>query len=140
MKKELEEKMNQQPPSEPIRLRRGQPPSSALPQEEPAIPLTDVQAKGRASYVRTTINHIEELLSKNTPIDEIKQAYMKFHTQFPKLFEMITSPKGYKEETLQTMLSMLDRMGTGGITQHDASQIIGQRLVDTYVKPNLQKK
>jgi hypothetical protein len=32
---------------------------------------------------------------------------------------------------------MLDRMALGQLSQHEASVIIGQRLVDNFVKPQL---
>ena len=35
------------------------------------------------------------------------------------------------------MLAMLDRMGEGNISQHQASVIIGKKLVDRYVTPQL---
>ena len=35
------------------------------------------------------------------------------------------------------MLAMLERMGTGDMTQDQASVIVGQRLYDTFIKPNI---
>jgi hypothetical protein len=50
---------------------------------------------------------------------------------------MLTKPGGYDKKSLQVMLTMLDQMGTGNLTQHQASVIVGQKLADTYIKPNL---
>jgi hypothetical protein len=41
--------------------------------------------------------------------------------------------------SFRTMLAMLDRMGSGDLTQHQASVIVGQRLHDTYIKPQLDE-
>ena len=38
---------------------------------------------------------------------------------------------------IQSMLAMLDKMGEGAISQHQASVIIGKKLVDRYVTPQL---
>ena len=38
---------------------------------------------------------------------------------------------------LNAMLVMLDKIGDGSVSQHEASVIIGQRLVDRFVKPQL---
>jgi hypothetical protein len=35
------------------------------------------------------------------------------------------------------MLAMLDRMGEGSLSQHQASIIVGKKLVDRYVTPQL---
>ena len=38
------------------------------------------------------------------------------------------------------MLGALERMGTGHITQHQASVAVGQQLHDTYIKPMLDEE
>ena len=45
---------------------------------------------------------------------------------------MITSPSGYDKKNLDIMLTMLDHMGKGNLTQHDASVIVGKRLYEKY--------
>ena len=37
----------------------------------------------------------------------------------------------------QEQLQMLDKMGSGALSQHNASMIVGQRLVDKFIKPQL---
>jgi hypothetical protein len=53
---------------------------------------------------------------------------------------MVTQPGGYNKQSLKTMLVMLDRMGSGELSQHQASVIVGQRLADTYIKPSVETK
>ena len=38
------------------------------------------------------------------------------------------------------MLSMLEKMGSSELSQHQASVIVGQRLYDNYVKPAVDKE
>ncbi len=97
----------------------------------------DFQPKERARYVRDTIALIEQYQSQGLTTEQIKEKVPTFVQQYKNLFEMITMPGGYNKQSLKTMLVMLDKMGTGELTQHQASVIVGQRLADTYIKPNL---
>ncbi len=97
----------------------------------------DFQPKERARYVRDTIALIEQYQSEGFTTEQIKEKVPTFVQQYKNLFEMITMPGGYNKQSLKTMLVMLDKMGTGELTQHQASVIVGQRLADTYIKPNL---
>jgi hypothetical protein len=57
--------------------------------------------------------------------------------KFPALFKMLFKIDINNEASLRTMLAMLERMGTGDMTQDQASVIVGQRLYDTFIKPNI---
>jgi hypothetical protein len=46
---------------------------------------------------------------------------------------------GLNDPSLRTMISMLEKMGTGELSQHQASVIVGQRLHDKFIKPALDK-
>jgi len=50
------------------------------------------------------------------------------------LFEMITQPEGYDKAQLQGMLALLDKMGTGRLTQHQASVVVGKQILEKYHK------
>ena len=58
-----------------------------------------------------------------------------FSENYPGLFKMLTRHGETDTASLRTMLAMLDKMGTGEMTQHQASVVIGQRLHDKYIKP-----
>ena len=45
---------------------------------------------------------------------------------------MITDPAGFDEANLTTMLSMLEHMNKGNLSQHGASVIVGKRLYEKY--------
>ncbi len=98
------------------------------------------EPKARAKYVRDSIDLIERCQANHMTLDEMKQVkdLELFIRDYKNLFEMVTQPGGYNKQSLKTMLAMLDRMGTGELTQHQASVIVGERLADTYIKPNLQ--
>lgn len=59
-----------------------------------------------------------------------------FAENYPELFKKIV---GQKDLTpIRSMLAMLDRISSGQLTTHQASVIVGQQLVDRYVKPQLK--
>jgi hypothetical protein len=99
----------------------------------------DFEPKARAQYVRDCIELVEKYQKEGLTTEEIKDKVPTFVRDYKNLFEMVTQPGGYNKQSLKTMLAMLDRMGTGELTQHQASVIVGQRLADTYIKPNLQQ-
>lgn len=98
----------------------------------------DFQPKERAQYVRDSIALIEVYQQQGLSTEQIKEKVPTFVQHYKNLFEMVTMPGGYNKQSLKTMLVMLDRMGTGELTQHQASVIVGQRLSDTYIKPVIQ--
>lgn len=99
----------------------------------------DFQPKERAQYVRDSIDLVEKYQKDGFTTEEIKEKVPTFVRDYKNLFEMITQPGGYNKQSLKTMLAMLDRMGSGELTQHQASVIVGQRLADTYIKPNINQ-
>jgi len=109
-----------------------------LPKEEPAIPLTDQEAKRRSKKIRESIAIVHQKKKNGASIEELEGAVPSFVEQFPMLFKMITRPEGYDEASLETMIRMLDEMGAAKLSQHEASQVVGQTLLDKYVKPQLR--
>jgi hypothetical protein len=109
----------------------------ALPPEEPAVPLEPSVAKARAAYIRSQIDTVKALKNQGKNVEEIREQVREFSQSNPKLFELLTSTEPYNEGSLRTMLAMLDRMGTGEMTQHQASGVVGQRLYDIYVAPKI---
>ena len=67
----------------------------------------------------------------------IKSIFPEFAEQYPGLLEMILRPGGFDERSLGLMINMLDKMGAGQTTQHEASIKVGQHLLDSYVTPQL---
>lgn len=97
-------------------------------------------AKERAEYVRAMVKRCEAYKADGLTVEAITERLPEFVRDYPKLFEAVTGTEAYHKNSLQTMLAMLDRMGDGDLSQHQASVIVGQRLVQTFVKPQLQQQ
>jgi hypothetical protein len=111
-----------------------------LPKDEPAIPLEPGVANARTIYIKAQLATIRRLKEEGKSIDEIREEVARFAEDYPQLFKLVTRSEGFDESSLRTMLSMLEKMGTGELSQHQASVIIGQRLHDQYIKPAVDKE
>jgi hypothetical protein len=90
----------------------------------------------RSSFIRSHVTQITRMIQSKYTVDEIKGAFPDFSEQYPSLLEMLTRPEGYDEKSLTMMMSMLTKMSSK-MTQHEASIKVGQHLLNTYVKPQL---
>jgi hypothetical protein len=90
----------------------------------------------RAKYVRLHLQDIALWMSHGDSEETIRQRVPEFIENYPELFKKIIEKQDLSP--IQSMLAMLDRMGEGRLTQHQASVIIGQKLVDRYVTPQLK--
>lgn len=90
----------------------------------------------RARYVRQHLRDIALWMSQGDSEDSIAQRVPDFVEKYPELFKKIIQKQDLSP--IQSMLAMLDRMGEGRLTQHQASIIVGQKLVDRYVTPQLK--
>jgi hypothetical protein len=120
--------------------RRTGPPRDTGPSIEEAIvdaqkrPL-DFPAKERATYVSTMVNRVQELKTAGRTPKEIEEQLPEFKRDHPYLFEMIADNDDYDRASLQTMLTMLERMGDGSLNHHQATVIVGKRLASKYIQP-----
>jgi len=89
-------------------------------------------AKERATYVRRMVACVLKYREQNRSVDEIKELLPEFFEQYKYLFEMVTDPAGYDESDLNTMLTMLEHMDKGNMSQHSASVVVGKRLYEKY--------
>jgi hypothetical protein len=123
-----------------------------LPKEEPAIPLEPDVAAARSVFINDNIRTVKTLKAQGKTAEEVEKEVSVFARDYPALFKMLfkidigneqvsgTPLATGGEAALRTMLAMLDRMGRGEMTQDQASGVVGQRLYDTYIKPNLDEK
>ncbi len=107
--------------------------------EEAANAPTLFSPRERATYVRERVAEIRRLRSLGQSDLQIKEAMGTFVTQYPTLFQMCVEPH-FDESKLKMMLGVMDKMASSGMTQHQASVIVGQSLVDSYVKPMIESK
>ena len=107
------------------------------PEEEQAIPLEPDVAKARVVYVKAQIARLKEMKRAGKTQTEIEEELKRFAEDYPGLFKMLLRSETYNEPSLITMLALLERMGSGDMTQHQASVVVGQRLHDVYIKPRI---
>lgn len=93
--------------------------------------------KERAAFVRSMVGTITSLREQGKSVEEIQEQFPEFARDYKNLFETITSPSGYDKQNLKVMLAMLDRIGDGQLTQHQASVIVGKKLADQYITPTI---
>jgi hypothetical protein len=105
--------------------------------EEAAKEPTKFNPKDRATYIRERVDEIRRLRRLGQTDDQIKEALGEFVKQYPTLFQMAVEPH-FDYRQLNMMLGVMDRMA-GGMTQHQASVIVGQSLVNTFVMPMLKE-
>lgn len=90
----------------------------------------------RAAYIRKMLNDINVWISQGFTNEDVREKASDFIELYPELFKKIIN--GQDLTPVQNMLEMLDRMGEGRISQHQASVIVGKKLVDRYVTPQLK--
>ena len=95
----------------------------------------DFPAKERAMYVRAMAKRVATLKADGRTVAEIEEQLPEFKRDYPYLFEMIAENDTYDEANLNTMLSMLERMGNGNLNHHQATVIVGERLASKYIQP-----
>jgi len=89
----------------------------------------------RATYIRMMVQDISEWVANGESENSIRQRASEFSESYPELFKKLLAKQDLGP--MQSMLSMLDRMADGSLSQHQASVIIGKKLVDKYVTPQL---
>jgi hypothetical protein len=90
----------------------------------------------RARYIRQMLQDIALWMSQGDSEDIIKSRVPDFVEKYPELFKKIITRSDLSP--IQSMLAMLDKMGDGTISQHQASVVIGKKLVDKFVTPQLK--
>jgi len=91
----------------------------------------------RASYIRQRVAEVRKLRALGQNDIQIKAALGSFVTEYPTLFQKAVEPN-FQESELNLMLRVMDTMASSGMSQHQASVIVGQRLMDTFITPTLK--
>ena len=92
----------------------------------------------RAQYVRQIVTDIQTWMAQGDSEETIRSRVPDFIEKYPELFKKIINKNDLTP--INSMLAMLDRMAEGKISQHQASVIIGKKLVDKYITPQLNGK
>ena len=92
----------------------------------------EFNAGERVNYVKSMIECVKRYKGENKTLEEMRELLPEFTEQYRSLFETVANPAGYDESNLNTMLSMLENMDKGNLSQHGASVIVGKRLYEKY--------
>jgi hypothetical protein len=95
----------------------------------------DFDPNVRARFIREMLNDIPRWIAQGLTQEQIHDKVPEFADKYPELFTKIIQKEDLSP--IQSMLAMLDKMGEGVISQHQASIIIGKKLVDKFVNPQL---
>ena len=100
--------------------------------------VTDLEMSTEKKSVRARrmISEMEAALLRD-PVDVVEVTFISYKTEFPSIFNMILK-RDYKKDLLEMMLTQLEKMEAGNISQHDASVAVGSELVEKIVKPQLK--
>ena len=127
-----------EPPKKPVDLNALSKDGVLAASEEAANAPTLFSPRERSQYIRERITEIRRLRALHQTDDQIKQVLGNFVTQYPTLFQMAVEPH-FDEKKLALMLGVMDKMASG-MSQHQASVIVGQHLADSYVTPMIEGK
>jgi hypothetical protein len=105
--------------------------------EEAAKAPTLFNPRERATYIRKRVEEIRNLRALGQNDIQIKEAMGSFVTEYPTLFQKAVET-GFKESELNIILGVMDKMASSGMSQHQASVIVGQRLMDVFITPTLK--
>lgn len=106
--------------------------------EEAALAPTRFNATERSAFIKTNVEKIIVMIKNKHSMEDIKSIFPDFCEQYPSLLEMISRPS-FDEKSLGLMIRMLEKMGNGNASQHEASIQVGQHLLNAYVKPQLNQ-
>lgn len=95
----------------------------------------DYDPIARAKMIREMLRTIPLWIHQGVPEETIRSRVPEFIEAYPELFKKIIQRQDLTP--IHSMLAMLDRMGQGNLSQHQASIIVGKKLVDRYVTPQL---
>jgi hypothetical protein len=126
----------------PVRIGAGPGGEGGLPSRESLAEMTaeaearplGYNAAARSLNVKQTVDHMLRWKAEGKTPQEIEAMIPTFVQEYPTLFHKVMEP-GVDMNMLKSMLALLDRMGQGGMSQHQASIIVGQRLAEKFIRP-----
>jgi hypothetical protein len=98
----------------------------------------DFDAKERTEFLKTAFTQVMELQNTGASVAEIRAAVPILAERFPELFKKITTP-GTDLTPLHQMMNMLQKIGDGEVSHHNASIKIGAELASKYIPSNLRR-
>lgn len=89
----------------------------------------------RARDIRRILEEVPYLQRHGATKDQLLTLFEKEAKLYPQFFKKVVD--GEDTTPIRVMLTMLDKMQEGELTQHQASVIVGQKLVNKYVRPQM---
>jgi hypothetical protein len=99
---------------------------------------TRFNATERSAMIRTHVAQIRRLKAQGKTREDLALLFPDFCENYKSLFEMLTRPEGYDDRALTMMITMLDKMGSGNLSQHEASVKVGEQLLQKFVMPQVR--
>ncbi len=103
--------------------------------EAAARPL-DFDPVTRSRYITDNVNIIKRLIAADKTEAEIRLQVGDFAFSHPELFKKILAGEDLSQ--LAGMIRMLEQMGRGNLTQHQASMIVGTHLAENFLPPQFR--
>lgn len=97
----------------------------------------DFDAEARTVFLRNALQQVREMQAEGHSTEEIRKAIPLLSEKYPELFKKITTP-GEDLTPLLGMLGLLEKIGTGEVTHHNASIMVGQALAAKYMPAHLR--
>jgi hypothetical protein len=89
----------------------------------------------RARDIRRMLEEIPYLQRHGATKDQLLTLFEREAKLYPQFFKKVVD--GEDTAPIRVMLTMLDKMQEGELSQHQASVIVGQKLVNKYVRPQM---
>jgi hypothetical protein len=89
----------------------------------------------RARDIRRILEEVPYLQRHGATKDQLLTLFEREAKLYPQFFKKVVD--GEDTTPIRVMLTMLDKMQEGELTQHQASVIVGQKLVNKYVRPQM---
>ncbi len=99
--------------------------------ESAARPL-DFDAEARAVFLKNAMIQVHDMQRAGLSIDEIRTAVPLFSEKYPELFKKVTTP-GEDLTPLLGMMGLLEKIGAGEMSHHNASVMVGQALAAKFM-------
>ena len=97
----------------------------------------DFNPEERLTYLKSALRQVMEMKDEGKTIDEIRAAVPVLVERFPELFKKVTA-RGEDLTPLLHMFGLMEKMGSGEMTHHNASVLVGQGLAAKYMPEHLR--
>jgi hypothetical protein len=91
----------------------------------------DFDPSSRIAFIKDHVRDIQKMIAEDATEREIRAKFPQFINSHPELFRKLWAREDISN--LKSMIAMLEQMGSGHLTHHQASMIVGTRLAEKYL-------